>query len=402
MKYAVIGNGVAGFTAVQMLSKGISTGSSIVQFTDEKYPYYWRPKLPELLGNDQMVEKDVFAKDLEWYRSNNVELHVEEKVESINPGKKTVLTDKSTYTYDRLLIATGADCFIPPVDGMDLENCFDIRTLQDTIIVRDKLRKSKSVVIVGGGVLGLEIANSCVKRGLKTTVVEYFPYLLPRQLDEEGGKMLKGVLETRNMQFHLGAVVTSVLGDKQVEGVRLEDGKEITADIVFICTGIVPRKELAEKAGLEVNRGIVVNDNLETSIKGIYAAGDVAEYQGRVYGLVMPSAEQARIAAANMLKPGSKKYNGSKPSATLKVTNLFLTSVGDIGKEEAAPNIEVKKIVDEEKGEYIKIFIKGDKLQGGIILGTKRGISLIRKLVEKEIPISEQKDELNEIFPSLL
>ncbi|MFW9990478.1 MAG: NAD(P)/FAD-dependent oxidoreductase [Candidatus Odinarchaeota archaeon] len=398
LQFVVIGNGVAGFTAVQELAREKLQSSSIIQFTDEQYPYYWRPKLPEFLGDDRMTENDVFAKNLEWYRSNNVELQLEEKVEKIDPDTKTVVTGKGTYSYDRLLMATGADCFVPPVAGVDL--CFAVRTLQDAITIRKQLKNSKSAAIIGGGVLGLEIANACLKRGLETTVIEYFPYLLPRQLDEEGGKILQRILESRNMRFYLGTVVTSVLGDKQVAGIRLKSGEEISTDAVISCTGIVSRKELAEKAGLKINRGIIVDDYMETSIKGIYAAGDAAEHGGRIYGLVMPSTEQARIAAANMVKPGSKKYRGSKVSATLKVTDLYLTSMGEIG-EKNDRDFEVRKHVDEERGEYIKLFIKEDRIRGAIILGTKQGIALIRKMVEQETPYSSRETEIHGTFARL-
>ncbi|MHA1168719.1 MAG: NAD(P)/FAD-dependent oxidoreductase [Candidatus Hodarchaeales archaeon] len=347
MNFIVIGNGVTGFTAAQVLSKKAPKGSSIRSFTDEQFPYYYRPKLPEFLGNSEMVESDVFAKSLEWYRENNVDLHLEERVESIDAVNKEIRTRKGTFTYDRLLLATGADCFIPPIKGAELDNCFDLRTLKDAVQIRERLDKSSAIAIIGGGVLGLEIANACIERKVKTTVIEFFPYLLPRQLDEEGGSILKTILEKKGLRFHVGVQTRAILGKVAVEGVELKNSTVVDADMVIICTGIVPRTYLAKNAGMVVNRGIVVNDYLETSVEGIYAAGDVAEYQGRVYGLVMPGIEMARIAAANMIESRSKKYRGTKISSALKVTGLYLTSLGKIKTDEGKVLVE-KKLLDRE------------------------------------------------------
>ncbi|MHA1450690.1 MAG: NAD(P)/FAD-dependent oxidoreductase, partial [Candidatus Hodarchaeales archaeon] len=223
MNFIVIGNGVTGFTAAQVLSKKAPKGSSIRSFTDEQFPYYYRPKLPEFLGNSEMVESDVFAKSLEWYRENNVDLHLEERVESIDAVNKEIRTRKGTFTYDRLLLATGADCFIPPIKGAELDNCFDLRTLKDAVQIRERLDKSSAIAIIGGGVLGLEIANACIERKVKTTVIEFFPYLLPRQLDEEGGSILKTILEKKGLRFHVGVQTRAILGKVAVEGVELKN-----------------------------------------------------------------------------------------------------------------------------------------------------------------------------------
>ncbi|MFX1511249.1 MAG: NAD(P)/FAD-dependent oxidoreductase [Promethearchaeota archaeon] len=401
MRYIIIGNGVAGVTAAQHLAENVSDEDIIQQFTDEGFPYYWKPQLPSFLGNDKITEKDVLAYSLDWYKSKKIDLHLNERVERLNLEEKLVITPSGEYDFDRLLLATGADCFVPPIEGRHLQHFYDLRTLNDAIIIRNQLKRSQSVVIIGGGVLGLEIANSCVQRGITVHTVEFFPYLLPRQLDPEGADVLQKILEKRGMKFYLGSQVEAILGTSNVEGVRLKNGMEIKADLVNVCTGIRSRKRLAEEAGISCNKGIQVNDYMETNVTNVYAAGDCAEHRDIVYGLIPPSTEQARIAATNILNPQSQKYTGSKFSATLKITDLYLTSLGNI-KEEEIKDCIIKKYWNEEKEEYVKLFLSEDRILGAIILGTKRGIPVIRRIFLKNELVNTHREELNKLFEDLI
>lgn len=397
MKYVVIGNGVAGVSAVQVLSKEKSSNSTIIQFTDEPFPgYYNRPKLTTFIENNKMTIEDIIAYNLDWYRKLQVDLHIQEKVDRINTEAKEVSTNKTIYSFDRLLIATGADCWCPPIEGRQLNHFYEVRSLSDALKIRERFKVSKKAVIIGGGVLGLEIANAAAKRGQETTVIEFFPYLLPRQLDEEGGNILKNILEKRGIKIHVKKEVKRVIGEKDVEQVITKDGLEISTDLVLACTGIKPRVELVRDF-LEINRGIIVNDYLETSQEDIFAAGDCAEHNGIVYGLIPPSIQQARIAASNMVRK-SKKYNGSKISSTLKVTDILLSSFGYSGKE---TQLGYESIRHTSENEYVKLFIHNDEIKAAIILGIGKIVPIIRKLYIREESFKENKEKLKRILPNL-
>ncbi|MFX0113834.1 MAG: NAD(P)/FAD-dependent oxidoreductase [Candidatus Hodarchaeota archaeon] len=403
MEFVIIGNGTAGVTAARTIAAAAPEGSTVHQFTDEQFPHYSRPKLPSFIGDPTATKADVLIYDRDWYRRQNIELHLNEKVERINPKEQVIITQSGTYPFSRLLLATGASCYVPSIKGMPITNFFTIRTLEEAIKVRNQLAAptTESVVVIGGGLLGLEIAHACSKQGKPIHVVEYFPYLLPRQLDSEGAVLLQEIFEDQGMQFHLGTTVERVLGDKKVEGVQLANGSELPADMTLTCSGIVPNKALAEKAGIACNRGILVDDYLETNRGGIYAAGDAAEHNGILYGLWSISQEQARVAAANMLKPKSHQYLGSKIGTTLKVANIYLTSLGSVSSKETA-TMEIRKFRNEQTKEFVKLFLNEDRIQGAIILGTKKGIPLIRKLFLRNETINSFRKEINNLFPNLV
>ncbi len=397
MKYVVIGNGVAGVSAIQVLAKEKSSNSTILQFTDEPFPgYYNRPKIPAFIGNNKMTVEDTIAYNINWYRKLEVDLHIQEKVEKINIKTNEIITHKTAYPFDRLLVATGADCWCPPIEGRQLNHFYEVRSLSDALKIRDRFKVSKKAVIIGGGVLGLEIASAAAKQGQETTVIEFFPYLLPRQLDLEGGNILRKILEERGIKIYVKKEVQKVTGENEVEQVITKDGLEISTDLVLACTGIKPRVELV-KDFLAINRGIVVNDYLETSQKNIFASGDCAEHNGMVYGLIPPSIQQARIAAHNMINMETK-YKGSKISSTLKVTDLFLSSFGYTGKEPEL-GYSVRKFVNEN--EYVKLYVHNDKIKAAIILGFKKAIPLIRNIFTEEKSISDNETKIRKVLPDV-
>jgi nitrite reductase (NADH) large subunit len=398
MKYVIIGNGIAGVTAVKVLSREKESQSTITQFSDQPIRgYYNRPKIPTFIGNHEMTVDDVIVYGLDWYRKRDVDLRIKEKVERIDFDTKDIETQKGSYPFDRLLIATGADCWSPPIQGQDLQHFYLIRNLVDAIEIRKKIETSKKAVIIGGGVLGLEIADTTIKQGLITDVIEFLPQLLPRQLDEEGSFILQKILEDRGINIYLGKEVKEVVGKRKVEQIITKDGMAIPADLVMTCTGIQPRINLAMEF-LKVNRGIVVKDYLETSMNDIYAAGDCAEYQGVIYGLIPPSIQQAGIAASNMVNPQSTRYSGSKVSATLKVTDLLLSSFGYTGKETQL-GYQTLKYVNNNK--YVKLFVHNDKIKAAMILGVRAVLPIIRKIFTQEKSFKENEDKIRKIIPDL-
>ncbi|UCG03840.1 MAG: NAD(P)/FAD-dependent oxidoreductase [Candidatus Heimdallarchaeota archaeon] len=397
MKYVVIGNGVAGVSAIQVLSKEKPSNSTVLQFTDEPFPgFYNRPKIPAFIEKNEMTIEDTIAYNLDWYKKLDVDLHIQEKVEKINFEMNEVLSNKAAYPFDRLLIATGGDCWCPPIEGRHLKHFYSVRSLNDALEIRKRFKISKKAIIIGGGVLGLEIANAATNQGQNTTVIEFFPHLLPRQLDEEGGNILKRILEKRGITIHVNKEVQRVIGEEEVQAVITKDGVEISTDIVMVCTGIKPRVDLGRDF-LEINRGIIVNDYLETSQEDIFAAGDCAEHNGIVYGLIPPSIQQARIAAHNMINMDTR-YKGSKISSTLKVTDLFLSSFGYTGKESEL-GYGVRKYINEE--EYVKLFIHNDKIKAAIILGVKKAIPTIKTIFTEEKSVSDHETKIKEVLPEL-
>ncbi|MHA2031388.1 MAG: NAD(P)/FAD-dependent oxidoreductase [Candidatus Kariarchaeaceae archaeon] len=396
MRYIVIGNGIGGITAARELAKKAPPESQIMIFSIEGYGYYPKPKLPNFLGDISIKAENLVVYTNEWYKASNIQFHPNEKIIAINREKREIISEKNEYVYDVLLLAPGANCACPPIPGLDLKNAFTLRSLTDALTIRKSLEQSQSVVIIGGGLLGIENAIACAKRGIKTTIIEFYPQLLPYQLDPEGSEVFTQLIKKYGVDTITNALVKKILGKSKVEGIQLTDGRMITTDLVLTCTGIEPRINLAEKAGLDVNKGIVVNKYLETSDKNIYAVGDAAEHEGRIYGIVPPTTEQARVAARNMINPRSQEYHGSKISTTLKVADLYLTSI-EYNKD--LNDYKTMKYSTQDPWQYIKLFHKDNQLKSAIILGTKKGIPLIRKLIDQSMV--EHHGKLEELFPGI-
>ncbi|MGA9350671.1 MAG: FAD-dependent oxidoreductase, partial [Anaerolineae bacterium] len=306
MHFVIIGNGVAGVTAARALSEG---GAEVEVYTQEAHHYYPRPRLQRFLAGEIELE-DLYLYSPAWYEGQGIAVHLGAEVMGLDPTAKRIAlaacTERSRsngceVSYDRLLLATGSRPFIPPIEGVDKEGVFTLRTIEDALAIRRWAEGAKRAVVVGGGLLGLEAARALMVLGLRVTVLEYESYLLQRQLDAEGGALLRKLIGAMGIEVALNASSQAILGDGQATGVLLQDGRTIEGDLILISTGIRSNVKLAQEAGLEVHRGVVVDEHLRTSAEDIYAAGDVAEFQGRVYGIIPAALEQARTAALNML-----------------------------------------------------------------------------------------------------
>jgi nitrite reductase (NADH) large subunit len=396
MRLIIIGNGIAGVTAARVLKKNSSEYNDIKIFTDESYGYYPRPKLPSFLENPQSIPESLITYDRNWFVKENFNLHLDERILEIDRENKVIKSNLTSYSYDKLLLANGADCACPPIPGMNLQNTYEFRSLSDAINIKNSLLDKQSIAIIGGGLLGIEIAVACAKRGKIVTIFEFFPRLLPRQLDKEGASLLAELLANRGINVILDIKVEKIVGENEIEAVQLSNGQILQSELLVTCTGIKPRIALAREAGLEVNKGVIVNNYLETSDPNIYAAGDVIEHKSRIYGIIPPSIEQATIAAHNMLQPKSKEYTGSKISATLKVADIYLTS---IGFNESFVDLQSIKYKDQDTGQYIKIFHHKDSIKAAIIFGTKKGIPIIRNLINQSL--SKNINQIREYFPEI-
>ena len=267
---------------------------------------------------------------------------------------------------------------------------FTLRTLKDAIEIKRYAEQSKRVVLIGGGVLGLEVGNSLRKTGHSIFVVEFFPRLLPRQMDKEGAEILKTQMEKMGFAFFLGAKTREITGDEKVKSVILDDGTIIDCDMVIISAGVKPNAELADKLGIKCNKGIPVNDGLETEIKDIYAAGDIAEHRGICYGIWPAAEEQGKTAGINM-SGGSAIYTGTLPSNVLKIAGINLISAGDID-----PDKNLESIV-QKNGEsfiYRKLVIKDNYIAGCILYGNIDVWKKIKKAMDEKKDISRIKTDL--------
>lgn len=389
MKYLIIGNGVAGTTAAETIRKHDHKGD-ITILTEEDTPFYSRIRLIEYLAGEAQ-EKDIIIHAKEWYETNNIHLRLDTHVTSIDlEAREAVTAAGERFGYDRLLLATGGISFIPPMSGSDKRGVFALRTIKDADEIIRFAEGKKKIIMIGGGVLGLEAANSLRKRGHDISVVEFFPRLLPRQMDPDGAEVLKAQMESMGFSFYLGAKTKEISGDELVRGVQLEDGTMIDGDLVIVSAGVRARAERAGGLGLTVNRGIVVNDRMETEKQGIFAAGDVIEHRDMFYGIWPAAQRQGDVAGTNMAG-GDVSYEGTTISNVLKVAGIDLAAAGDIDADGTHNCITYK---NSDNFTYRKIVIKENVLAGCILYGDITGYRKILKAIDEKRDIREIKDKL--------
>lgn len=389
MKYVIIGNGVAGTTAAENIRKLDSTGG-ITIITDEASPFYSRIRLIDFLANEVDEKGLVIHKDA-WYEKDNIQLLLNTVVSEIDRDKKLAITaDGEKHGFDKLLLASGGSSFVPPVPGSDKKGVFTLRTLKDAHNIVNYAEGVKKVILVGGGVLGLEAGNSLRKTGHEVTVVEFFPRLLPRQMDMEGAEILRARMEDMGFTFYLGARSKEIFGNREAAGLLLEDGTRIDCELIIISAGIRPRTELAKKLGLTINKGVVVNDRMRTEIKDIYAAGDLIEHRGIFYGIWPASREQGRIAGCNMAG-GNETYEGTTLLNVLKVAGIDLAAAGNIDADGECESIVLK---NRDKYIYKKLIIKNNALSGCILFGDISGFKKILNAIDEKKDVSTIRNSL--------
>lgn len=390
MNIVIVGFSLASFTAVRHIINN-APETEVDIFTDEKYPYYPRPSLYRVLSGESSPESIVMY-PAKWYEDKGVKMHFGVTVKSINVQKNEIVLDNGEkISYDRLLLAVGAHPFIPPVKGADKKGVFALRKIDDALTIREFAKDKNNAVVIGGGLLGLEISAALRKLGLNVSILEFSPWLLPRQIDREGSDILMDELEKMGMKILCGAQTEEILGDTEVSGVKLKGGDTIPTELVICATGIRSNLELAKESGINVNRGVIVDDYLRTSIENIYAAGDIAEHNGRVYGIIPATTEQARIAAANMIDEETV-YNGTVSMNSLKVVGIDLTSIGLVNPETEEYE-EIRKI-DADKCQYKKIVLKDGKVVGSIIIGERKSVKPMTDIIKEEVNVEEVKHDL--------
>ncbi len=391
MKAVFIGNGVAGTLAAKNLRDG-DPAAEIVLFGAEPHLYYPRPNLIEYLAG-RLPRPKLFAFPEAWYAAQRIDLRLASRVRGIRPAERRVVrADGGEEAYDVLCLADGASSSVPPIGGASKPGVFTLRTLDDAEAILASVASRPQVAVIGGGLLGLEMARALSARGCGVTVLEVFPRLLPRQLDAPGAAILARQIESGGIRVLTGVVVEEIAGDPAASGVRLKGGETIPAGTVLIAAGVRPNLDLARGGGLTVDRGLVVDDDMATSAPGVFAAGDNTQHAGRLYGIIPAAFDQARTAAASML--GRRRpYAGTVPSNTLKVMGLDLVSVGLVNPEPADGAEEIRR-ADPESGVYRKIVLREGRLAGAVWMGTKAGAQAVAQAVAARRPAAAFKDEI--------
>ena len=365
-KLVVVGNGMAGVACVEQILKH-APKFQITVFGDETHVNYNRILLSSVLAGEKASD-DIILNGLDWYAKNQIQLRLGVRVTSVDPQSKTVTgNDGSVTPFDKLLIATGSTPVIPCADWMKKDGVFVFRTLDDTRELLARADVGKKAVVIGGGLLGLEAARGLQVQGCEVTVVHLMDTLMERQLDQTGGGYLKAKMECLDVRVLLNKATSEILGNGKVEGVSFKDGTAIGADLVVIAAGIRPNAELGRAVGLQVNRGIVVNDHMETSHPDIFAVGECVEHRGVCYGLVAPLFEQGKVLAATITGNKGPTFEGAAPAAKLKIMGVDVFSAGDFSEKTAGT--DAVRYEDPALGIYKKLTLRDNKLVGAILVG---------------------------------
>ncbi len=381
MKYIIVGNGVAGMAAAEAIRERDAAGQIHI-YTEENYCHYSRPRVIEYLAGSATSEK-IVIRGPEYYKKLDIQLFRGVTVESIDPAARTVTTRAGADSYDKLVLASGATSFLPPVEGCRSGCVFTLRTIADADRILARCAPGKRALVIGGGLLGIETAASLAKRGLSVSVVEVFDRLLPRQLDADGAALLRAMLERQGFSFLLPKKTATIRPSGEGAEVLFDDGSSVGADLVIFSAGVRSDTRLAAAAGIACDRGILVDGHMETSAPGVYAAGDAAQFSGVVYGLWVPSKEQGSFAGRNAAGEPAL-YSGSQVSAKLKVSGIDLASLGAIGE---GPGVAVSTRRGENS--FRRLFLSGGKLVGAILIGDTSSFATLQKLLKSGEPIPD-------------
>jgi nitrite reductase (NADH) large subunit len=388
MRYVIIGNGVAANSAAEAIRQRDGDGS-IVMLSRSRHNYYYVPALPEYLAGEKTISSFTLHDDA-WYEKHDIEQHLAIEVTRIDSHEKAVVTATGErFAYDRLLLATGGRSFVPPIPGADLDGVLTLRTIDDADRILARMGSARRLVVIGGGLLGIEAGNGLRKRGIEVEVIETFPRLLPRQTDPAAAELLKKQLEEMGFRFILGAKPVEIFTGAAGLAVRLEDGREIPSGSgVLISAGVRPEAALATALGLEMGLAVKVNDRMETGHGDIYAAGDLVEHRGRYYGIWPAATAQGRVAGLNMAG-GSAEYGGSVPSNRLKVAGVDLLAAGELDPEGSRD-----ALLSTAGGHYRKLVLDTDVIIGAVLLGDIRGADYIQYAIQKKVDVSRFREQL--------
>ena len=390
-KLVVIGNGMAPGRALEKLFELAPGAYDVTIFNAEPRVNYDRIMLSPVLSGEKTYEQIVIHGD-DWYEKHGVTLHKGHKVTQIDRVAKTVTSELGvTASYDKLIIATGSLPIIIPIPGSKLPGVLAYRDLDNVTAMLIAAQSRGSAVVIGGGLLGLEAAAGLKERGMDATVLHLMPTLMERQLDATAGHLLCRAIEQRGIKVITKANTKEILGEKKVEGVLLDDGTKIPADLVVMAVGIRSNSGLAKEAGIKVNRGIVVDANMRTSDPDIFALGECAEAEGQCFGLVAPLYEMAGVVAQQLAGNATSSFASSALATKLKVTGINLFSAGDFAEGKDREEIVLR---DAARGNYKRLILKDNALIGAVFYGDTSDSSWFFDLIKKGTDISELRDTL--------
>lgn len=384
--YVILGNGAAGLSAAKAIRERDKTGS-VIMISNEAYPTYNRPMLTKSMVAE-LDAKEILVEPEAWYQENNIHLLLEKEVTGIHTDKKEItLSDGTALKYTKLIYALGSECFVPPIPGTDKPEVVAIRRMSDIEKIEAMLDRVQNVVVIGGGVLGLEAAWELKKNRKQVVVLEAAPQIMGRQLDEGASQMLTDISRSNGIDILAGVQIASIEGESSVTGVKLADGREFPAELVIVSAGVRANVGAAKNAGLDINRGIVVNADMSTSDENIFACGDCAEYEGINYAIWPQALEQGKVAGANAAGD-ALTYTTVSAGLSFHGMNTGLYAIGDNGKN---PNLIYRTVEFKDMGrkQYEKYYFLNNRLCGAILIGDTSKMAFVTEAVEQKKTFKE-------------
>lgn len=392
LKLVLIGNGLAGMRCLEDLLDMAPDRYNVTVIGEEPWGNYNRIMLSPVLSGEKTID-DIMLHPHAWYSDKGIQFIADDPAIKIDRTRKVVHTEKGeSVDYDRLIIATGSSPFIPPVQGVDLKGVISFRDIYDVNTMIKYCESKKNAVVIGGGLLGLEAAYGLKQRGMNVTVLHLMDRIMERQLDGRASRMLRHSIEQKGINIITEANTEALLGEEgHVRQVRLKDGTVLDADLVIFAVGIRPNIALAQSAGLRCNRGILVNDTMQTFDPSIYAVGECIEHRNQTFGLVEPLWGQAFICATHLAEHGSLTFKSPTVPTQLKVSGVDVFSAGNFEPKEDYEDIILN---DDKRQIYKRIIIQKDKVIGAVLFGDTEDGMWYAELIADQTPVSSFRNKL--------
>jgi nitrite reductase (NADH) large subunit len=391
-RLVVVGNGMAGMRAVEELLARAPDRFDITVIGAEPHPNYSRILLSAVLAGEKTLD-EIVINARSWYEDHGIRLVAGSRATAIDRGaRQVVLAGGDAVPYDKLLLATGSKPLAPPIPGLGLPNVRAFRDIADVAAMIEAANSDRRAVVIGGGLLGLEAAWGLKRRGMAVALVHLMPTLMERQLDAAAGELLQRDLDARGIAFFTNSQTEEIVGTDRAEAVLLADGRRIAADLVVLAVGIRPNIDLARTAALDVNRGILVGDDMATSDPDIYAVGECIEHNGQVFGLVAPIWDQAKTCGARLAGDTAAVYVPPPVFTSLKITGIDVFSAGTLAAADAAD--EEITLHDAKRGLYKKVILRDDKLVGSVLYGSVADGPWYVELMRDKVDVASIRDQI--------
>jgi nitrite reductase [NAD(P)H] large subunit len=391
-RLVIVGNGMAGMRTVEELLSRAPDRFDITVIGAEPHPNYNRILLSSVLAGDKSLD-EIVINSPSWYAEHGIRLIAENRATAIDRAARLVaLADGTVVAYDKLLLATGSKPVAPPIPGLGLPNVRAFRDIADVEAMIAAATSDRRAVIIGGGLLGLEAAWGLKRRGMAVALVHLMPTLMERQLDVAAGALLRRELDARGIAFFTNSQTEAILGGSRAEAVLLADGRRIPADFVVLAVGIRPNIDLARTANLDVNRGILVGDDMGTSDSDIYAVGECIEHNGQVFGLVAPIWDQAKVCGARLAGDSAAVYVPPPVFTSLKITGIDVFSAGALAAADDADQ-EIT-LHDAKRGLYKKVILRDDRIVGSVLYGSVADGPWYVQLMRDKVDVSSLRDQI--------